>query len=188
MDPLVPRGRQVLAHVVGPDRQLAVAAIDEHGQAHRSRPTELGQRVEGRTDRSAGVEDVVDQHDDAVVDPAVGNLGAPGSPDRVAAQVVAMERDVELADRDVGPLDLGDRRSETVRERDSARWDPEENEARGPLVAFEDLVADAAERPGDLVGAEDVPRVGRGARRGWCTQVRAGPSRWTSFPASQDGG
>ncbi len=34
-------GRQVLAHEVGADRQLAVAAVDEHGEAHGPGPAEI---------------------------------------------------------------------------------------------------------------------------------------------------
>src|ERR1044071_10051064 len=34
LDALGARGRQVLADVVGPDRQLAVAAVDEDGELH----------------------------------------------------------------------------------------------------------------------------------------------------------
>ena len=35
VDHLVAAGRQVLAHVVGPDGQLPVAPVDHHGQLHR---------------------------------------------------------------------------------------------------------------------------------------------------------
>ena len=36
-DRLEQRGREVLADEVGADRQLAVAAVDEHGELHRLR-------------------------------------------------------------------------------------------------------------------------------------------------------
>ena len=38
--------RQVLPHGVGADRQLAVAAVDEHREPHRARPAEVGERVD----------------------------------------------------------------------------------------------------------------------------------------------
>src|SRR5687768_15030125 len=47
VDLLVPPGRQVLTHVVGADRQLAVAPVDHHGQLHRLGPAVIGQGVEG---------------------------------------------------------------------------------------------------------------------------------------------
>ena len=65
---LLARGRDVLADVVGADRQLAVAAIDEDGQADRLRPPEVDQRVHRGPDRPAGVQDVVDEHDRRAVD------------------------------------------------------------------------------------------------------------------------
>ena len=57
-------GRQVLAHEVGPDRQLAVAAVDEDRELHRAGPAELVERVERGAHRATGVEHVVDEHDD----------------------------------------------------------------------------------------------------------------------------
>ena len=63
LDVLVPRRRQVLADEVGPDRQLAVAAVDEHRQLHGPRPPVLGDRVERRPHGAAGEQHVVDEHD-----------------------------------------------------------------------------------------------------------------------------
>ena len=97
------RRRQVLADVVGLDRQLAVAAVDQHDELNRLRPAELDQRVERRANRPAGVEHVVDQQDPLVVD-RERNLGAADDrlrADGVAHQVVAIERDVERAGRHV---------------------------------------------------------------------------------------
>src|ERR687890_1193527 len=41
---LAARGRHVLTDVVGPDRQLPVAAVDENRQPHHSGPPELQER------------------------------------------------------------------------------------------------------------------------------------------------
>ena len=140
---LVARRGEVLADVVGADRQLAVAAVDEDREPHGAGPAELGERVEGGADRATGVEHVVDEDDDLVVDATGGDARAVRRAHRVAAQVVAVERDVELADGDRRPLDLLDARRETARERDAARGDAEEDEPLAALVAFEDLVTDA---------------------------------------------
>ena len=61
LDPLAPRRRQVLAHVVGADRQLAVTAVDEDGELHARGPAVLEQRLDRGADRAARVEDVVDE-------------------------------------------------------------------------------------------------------------------------------
>ena len=54
---------QVLAHVVGPDRQLAVAPVDHHRQLHRPGPAVVAEGVEGGPDGAPGEQHVVDQHD-----------------------------------------------------------------------------------------------------------------------------
>src|SRR5215471_11569164 len=59
---------EVLAHVVGPDRKLAVPAIDEHRQLDPLWPAEIDQRVHGGPDRASREEHVVDQEDAAAVD------------------------------------------------------------------------------------------------------------------------
>jgi hypothetical protein len=62
-DDLLARRRHVLADVVRPDRQLAMAAVDEDREADRLRPPEVDERVHRRPDRPARVEDVVDEDD-----------------------------------------------------------------------------------------------------------------------------
>ena len=72
---LMARGH-VLAHEVGPDGQLAVTAIDQHGQPDGPRATVVEERVDGRPDGPSGEEHVVDQHD-----------GAPAHVEREVARV-----------------------------------------------------------------------------------------------------
>src|SRR5262245_16285708 len=62
------RGRHVLADVVGLDRQLAMAAVDQDHELDGSRPSEVDQRVERGARRPAGVEHVVDEDYRPVVD------------------------------------------------------------------------------------------------------------------------
>ena len=65
-DGLVLRRREILADVVGANRQLAVAAVDQHRQLHGAGPAPVGQRVERGADGATGEEDVVDQYDRAI--------------------------------------------------------------------------------------------------------------------------
>src|SRR5437870_12435207 len=48
---LAARGGDVLADVVGADRELAVAAVDQHRELDRLRPAEVDERVHRRADR-----------------------------------------------------------------------------------------------------------------------------------------
>ena len=66
VDPLLAGGRQVLADVVGADRQLAVAAVAEHRQLHPARPAVVEERLDRGADGAAGEEDVVDEDDGAL--------------------------------------------------------------------------------------------------------------------------
>ena len=60
------RGRgQVLADVVGPDGQLAVAAVHEDRELHGRRPPVVEQGVDGGADGAPRVEHVVDEDDRA---------------------------------------------------------------------------------------------------------------------------
>src|SRR6185312_6487962 len=61
-------GGQVLADRVGPDGQLAVAPVDQHGELDGPGPAEVGEGVEGGPDGAAREEHVVDEHHHAVGD------------------------------------------------------------------------------------------------------------------------
>ena len=103
LDGLVARGDERAADVVGPDGQLAVAAVDEHGQLDARGSAEVDQLVERGADRAAGEEDVVDEHHGAAVD-REEDVGALGDGLRgQAREVVPVERDVEGADRGLAP-------------------------------------------------------------------------------------
>ena len=154
LDALLERGRQVLADVVGLDRQLAVAAIDQHDQLDGARPAEVDERVERGADRAPGVEHVVDQQDATVVD-RERHFGAPHHrlrPHRLAHQVVAVERDVERAGRHVAAGDLAQRGGDAARQRHPARADADERELVEAAVPLDDLMGDARQRPRHAVG------------------------------------
>src|SRR5207247_7676321 len=67
LDALRVRGGHVLAHVVGADRQLAMAAVDEDRQLNRPRPPEIEQPVHRRARGASAVDDVVCEHDQLAV-------------------------------------------------------------------------------------------------------------------------
>ena len=91
-------GRHVQAHDVGLDRQLAVAAVDQSGQADPRGPAQVADRIQRRADGPAGEQDVIDQHDLGAVDP--NGISVPRRTGQRPAlfQIVAVERDVDGAD------------------------------------------------------------------------------------------
>src|SRR5699024_7402513 len=166
------RGRQVLADVVRADRQLPVAAVDEDREAHDPGAAVVGQGVEGGTHGAAGVEHVVDEHDDPAVDAGRGEARLVRRARGAAAQVVAVHRHVEGADGHRLPLDLADELAESPRELHAAAGDAEQDDVLGTLVALDDLVGDAAQRPGDVPGGEDLASGWWVGRAGGLDEVR----------------
>ena len=96
--------------------------------------------------------------------------------------VVAVEGDVELAEGDLGPGEVGDPTPEALREGDTAGVDPDQREARQVGVALDELVRDPGQRLRDRVSVEDDLGCrglrGYGALRAYFT--------FDSFPASRD--
>ena len=155
-------GREVLADVVGPDRELAVAAIGEHGELHPVGTAELEQTVDRRANRPAGVEDVVDEDHRAALELEVelrvahDGLCVPRRPAGANVDVVAVKGDVQLAEREQLSRALFDEAAQAMRERNAARVDTDECHRAEVLVALDDLVRDAGERPADRLVVEQI--------------------------------
>ena len=157
--------------MVGPDRQLAVAAVHQHRQPDRPRPAEVAQRVQGRPHRTAGVEHVVNQHHHSVVELA-GNVGVTYRAGRLPAQVVAVHGHIERADRDLGALHFRHCGRESLGQRDAPGGDAQQHQTRCAAIRLEDLVCHAGAGPGDLIGVQHQPagigrRLGGGRCAGW---------------------
>jgi hypothetical protein len=189
LDALVTCRGQVLADVIGPDRKLTVAAVSEDGELHPLGAAIFEQRLDRGADRPAGVEDVVDQHARHALEREVEGgraderLGVAGRLARAHVDVVAVESDVELAERDLGAGELGDAAAQALRERDAARVDADECHALEVGIALDDLVRDPRQRALDRLGVEKGLRFGdrravQGALRALLT--------FDSFPASRD--
>ena len=153
---LFARRGHVLADVVGADGQLAVAAVDEHREAHRRRPAAVHQRIHGRAHGAPRVEHVVDHHDGGggEVERQLRALELRAALQRGA--VIAEEGDVERAHRDghalVGLDGLGD----ASRQRHATALDTHQCQVVRAAVLLDDLVADAHQRSAHLVGGHDL--------------------------------
>jgi hypothetical protein len=69
--------------------------------------------------------------------------------------VVAVEGDVELAEGELGALELGDPPAQALGKRDAARVDADQRDALELRVALDDLVGDARQRALDRLGVEE---------------------------------
>ena len=140
---------QVLAHVVGTDREARDGPGRRDGELDARRPAVGEQRLDRGADRPAGVEDVVDED---ARHPLEREVEPGGLHDRLRrerrsaaanAHVVAVEGDVHRSEGDLVPRELRDQPSQALRERHSARVDPDEGEPVEIGVALDDLVGDA---------------------------------------------
>ena len=161
LDELLARGRDVLADVVGPDGQLAVAAIDEDREPDGLRPAEVDEGVHRGPDGPARVQDVVDEDDRATVDPRGQFRALDDGLLGDQRQVVAVEGDVEGADRDRRAFVLRDRRRDPTGQRDAAALDADQQEAIGAGLLLHDLVGQAHGRPADLIRGHDLTAAHR---------------------------
>src|SRR4051794_31030505 len=152
LDALVARGREVLADVVGANRQLAVAAVDEDGELDALGAPVVEQGLDRSADRPSGVEHVVDENDRLALERKVeGRRPHDGLrvPRRIAAahlHVVSVEGDVDGAQGRRVTGALFDEASEALRERNTARLDADERDARQIRIRLDDLVRDAGKR------------------------------------------
>ena len=167
-DALARRRGQVLADVVGPDGQLAVAAVHEDRELHRRRPPVVEEGVDGGADGASRVEDVVDEDDRGAVDGErqVGvlddGLRRAGDDAHRAARgdVVAVEGDVEVAGGVLPAADLAEELVDARAEEGAARVDAHDGELLCAGVLLEDLVSDARDGPRHLLGRQDDGLVG----------------------------
>ena len=154
-DGLGPLGLDDQAHGVGPDGQLAMPAVDQHGQADPRRPAEVADRVQGGPDRPAGVEHVVDQDDLGAVD-GEGDLGAEQDRPAVAvAQVVAIERDVQRPDRHGAAEELAQLLGDPRGDRHAPGPDPDQGQRRPLGMAGGEPGRQRVERRLQAGGVED---------------------------------
>lgn len=84
-----------------------MAAVNEDGQLNAARTAKVHDGVESGANGTARVQDVVHQHDALAVD-AEGNVGGVDRGSEIGSVVIAVEADVEAAERNVDALDLLD--------------------------------------------------------------------------------
>ena len=116
------------ADEAGFDRQLAVAAVDQHQQRHARGPAVVEQRVERGAHGAAGVEHVIHQDDVLALH---GKRDFGGVHDRLdlhGGKIVAIEVDIEDADRNLAVFEGLDLGRQALRQRHAAAADSDEGE------------------------------------------------------------
>ncbi len=158
-----------------------MAAVDEDRELHGTGPADVAERVECGADRAAGEEHVVHQHDETAFDALTGDLGASDGARGAHPKIVAVHGDVERPDRRLPAGDLFELSGEPIREEDPSCRDAEKHHVVGALGAFDDLVGDSGQYPGDVRSLEN------GACRIAGLVMLCVHKKRTSFSASPDG-
>jgi hypothetical protein len=70
-------------------------AVNENSQLHSARAANIVHRIEGGPDRPPAIEDIVDEHDDLVVDAISGDLCREQRTCGRTPEVISIHRDVE---------------------------------------------------------------------------------------------
>ena len=156
LDDLPVGRRDALADVVGLDRELAVPAVDQDGEADRPRAAEVDDAVERRPDRPPGVEHVVAQQDRAAVQVEVDLGLLQQGLRRDGREVVAVERDVQGADREVLLDQVREPGRQAGGQRDAPGPDADQGQLREVLLALGDLVRHAVDHAPNAIGVEDL--------------------------------
>src|SRR5438477_1062510 len=136
-----------------------MATVHQHRETYGARTSVVDQGVHRGSDRPAGEEHVVDEHDDPFVD---GEWDLRLAHDRRVAdsgQVVAVERDVDGPERDLGALVRPYRRLDARRERVAARANTDDGESGEVAIALHDLVRDPRDGPADILRREQRGRL-----------------------------
>src|SRR5438270_7084680 len=153
LDALALGGGHVLAHVVRPDGELAVAAVDQDRKLDGPRAAEVHQGIHGRAGGAAVVDHVVDEHHHLAAN--LGHVARGTARGRPRVEVVSMHGHVEPAERHGCVLELRERRSQPLRQHVAFADDAHEHDVADTPVALDDLMRDPGQRPADLVRIHD---------------------------------
>ena len=156
------RGRRhVLADKIRADWQLPVAAVDEYGELDGLRTAHVDDGIESSANRAARVEHIVDEHDGLARDVDRQLRLMDNRLIRKGGKVIAVERNVENADRRLLSLDMLDIRRDALGDRNTARADADDDDVIDALVAFYDFVRDTRECAADALGVHDDGLIGQ---------------------------
>ena len=150
-------GRERQAGVVGGNGQAAATAVGEDGEFDLGRAAVVEKFIERGLGRATGEQHVIDQDDGGAVHVGGNVRGRKFLRDGVAADVVAMEGDVEHTA--AGVRARGERREasgEPTGQFDTAIGDAEEQELLSRGVAGRNGGGQAVESGMDLAGAEGL--------------------------------
>ena len=134
-----------------------MAAVNQRRQLDSRRPAVVEDLVDRGTHGAAGVEDVVDDHDRLVVDAEVELGGVDDGRARPDAEVIAVEGDVDEAERHRLLEQLTGQSVQPPGEMGAAAVDADQRH-RTVRVLLDNLVCDPHQRAANVIAVEDDRR------------------------------
>jgi hypothetical protein len=128
-----------------------VAAIDQHGELDTGGPTEIGDSIKGSAHGTASVEHIIDQDDHLVGDVVLNQRSAHQWCRSTRAQIITIERNIELTNRYLHRLKIGDCGGDPFSEWHATPTDANQDNLLDPAITLVDLMSDAHQRPPDIV-------------------------------------
>jgi hypothetical protein len=149
-----------------------MTAIDQDGQLHDARTTEVTESIESGADSATGVEDIVNEHHEAILNSTDRDVRGLERAGTSTAKVIAEHCDVEGADGDGMALHLCETLRDPAGKGDTAGGNTQENDVARSARVLINLMSDPRRHAGNVGRIED------GA---------SGSHGQTPFPASLDG-
>ena len=140
LDLLTRRGRQILANVISPDRQFAMAAVDQGGELNPSRPAKGTDRVHRGTGGSTGKENVIDNDDGAILERQRQFRRVHHRQLRARADIVTMHRHVDGPGCDIDLRNFANESGESASNLNSAQWNSCEHDRSQIGVLLDNFV------------------------------------------------
>src|SRR5438045_3936640 len=140
-----------------------MSAVDQAYQLNRDGSAEVDERIKGCANGPAGVQHVVDQDHGLIAD-VDGDRGWAQRAWDALVDIIAIQRDVQLAQGQLDVFELPNPLSESPRERDSARSEADQDKVVGTAIALNDFMSQARDRAANVVGTEQLllARFGHG--------------------------
>ena len=145
LDKFIPRGRQILSHIIRSNRQFPVSSVNQRRQLNAARPAALEDGIHCCPHRPAGVDDIVHQ-DDLF---SLHRKRQTGSVlcGLVLAFVIAVSSDVQHPDLHLSTLQLINALCHPLCQLCAAGHDTDNTKIPRALVALDDFKGDAGDCP-----------------------------------------
>src|SRR5439155_4757538 len=149
------RGWQILSDVIGANRKLAMAAINQRSELDTGWPPKRVDRVHGRTNGAASVENVIDNDDSASFQRHWKLRRTHNWQFRARSDIVAVHRHVDHARLEVDLFDLVDKTGDALRNLHAARGNSCEHDFFKLRVPLDDFVRNPPKRPTNCLRVHD---------------------------------